>query len=161
MRRQAALHFQAIDDVLARPNLTLELPADHQLSASINSMKLKNRLGDVRSDSHDRPHEYLLQIVGALTTPWLNQVEVWLVTSVRATCAIEGNVSRNKKEGRSPLSRSVPTIAPMVSVAATYIGAADDIGPSPIYGPCADATARTADHRNALDVRRLELTQGG
>jgi hypothetical protein len=32
--------------------------------------------------------------------------------------------SRKKKEGRDPLFRSVPTIAPMVSVAATYVGAA-------------------------------------
>ena len=66
-----------------------------------------------------------------------------------------------KKERRSPLSRLVPTIAPMVYVTATYIGAADDIGPAPIHGSCAYATARTADHCNALDVRRLELSQGG
>ena len=33
----------------------------------------------------------------------------------------------------------------MVYVTATYIGAADDIGPAPIHGSCAYATARTAD----------------
>jgi hypothetical protein len=76
------------------------------------------------------------------------------------SCAIDRDrmLGGRKKEGRSPLSRLVPTIAPMVSVAATYIGAADDVGPSPIHGRCADAAARTADHCNALDVRRLELS---
>src|SRR6188472_1686004 len=66
-----------------------------------------------------------------------------------------------KKRAEALFQDLVPTIAPMVSVTATYIGASDDDGSSPIHGSCADATARTADHCNTLDIRGLELSQGG
>jgi hypothetical protein len=48
----------------------------------------------------------------------------------------------------------------MVSVASTYIGAADDVAAATICRGGADTTARTANHRNALYVRSLELSQG-
>jgi hypothetical protein len=35
---------------------TLQLTADRYLTASINPVNLKNRLGDVQSDYRDRPH---------------------------------------------------------------------------------------------------------
>ena len=57
----------------------LQLAADDHLAGGINSVDLKDRLGDVETDRRDRLHDWLLQIVGALTAP----------TSLALTCRAE------------------------------------------------------------------------
>src|SRR5215203_5615901 len=57
---------------------TLQLPADHNLSISINAVNLKDRLRNIETNCCDRLHAWLLRIVGAsiapssmaLTRPW-------------------------------------------------------------------------------------------
>src|SRR5262245_20540742 len=47
----------------------LELTANDYMTCRVNSMDLKNRLGDIETDCRDRLHVWLLRIVGALTAP--------------------------------------------------------------------------------------------
>src|SRR5437660_3002365 len=47
----------------------LELTANDYITYRVNSVDLKNRLGDVETDCHDCLHVWLLRIVGALTAP--------------------------------------------------------------------------------------------
>src|SRR5216684_1691206 len=48
---------------------TLELTANDYITCRVNSVDLKNRLGDIETDCRDRVHGWLLRIVGALTAP--------------------------------------------------------------------------------------------
>src|SRR5258707_4938168 len=48
---------------------TLELAANDYITCRVNSVDLKNRLGDVETDCRDRLHVWLLRIVGASTAP--------------------------------------------------------------------------------------------
>src|SRR5258708_3810097 len=43
--------------------------ANDYLTCRVNSVELKNRLGDVETDCRDRLHVWLLRIVGASTAP--------------------------------------------------------------------------------------------
>src|SRR4029450_1929294 len=47
----------------------LELAANDYITCRVNSVDLKNRLGDVETDCRDRLHVWLLRIVGASTAP--------------------------------------------------------------------------------------------
>src|ERR1039457_4115805 len=47
----------------------LQLTTDDDLALRINTVDLEYRLGDIETDSRDRLHVGLLQIVGALTAP--------------------------------------------------------------------------------------------
>src|SRR6202047_3130183 len=47
----------------------LELTANDYITRRVNSVDLKNRLGDIEPDCRDRLHVWLLRIVGALTAP--------------------------------------------------------------------------------------------
>ena len=47
----------------------LQLTANDHLARSINAVDLEYRLGDIETDCRDRLHDWLLQIVGALTAP--------------------------------------------------------------------------------------------
>src|SRR5262245_35699691 len=47
----------------------LELTTNDYITCCINSVNLKNRLGDIETDCCDRLHVWLLRIVGALTAP--------------------------------------------------------------------------------------------
>src|SRR5260370_21962048 len=47
----------------------LELTANDYITCRVNSVDLKNRLGDIETDCRDRLHVWLLRIVGALTAP--------------------------------------------------------------------------------------------
>src|ERR1700746_1375573 len=47
----------------------LELTANDYITCRVNSVDLKNRLGDIETDCCDRLHVWLLRIVGALTAP--------------------------------------------------------------------------------------------
>src|ERR1700736_357504 len=47
----------------------LELTAHDYITRRVNSVDLKNRLGDIETDCRDRLHVWLLRIVGALTAP--------------------------------------------------------------------------------------------
>src|SRR5438876_368825 len=47
----------------------LELTANDYITRRVNSVDLKNRLGDIETDCRDRLHVWLLRIVGALTAP--------------------------------------------------------------------------------------------
>src|SRR5207253_4152004 len=47
----------------------LKPAANDYITCSVNSVDLKNRLGDVETDCRDRLHVWLLRIVGALTAP--------------------------------------------------------------------------------------------
>src|SRR5215471_8436868 len=48
---------------------TLELTANDYITYRVNSVDLKNRLGNIETDCRDRLHVWLLRIVGALTAP--------------------------------------------------------------------------------------------
>src|SRR5262249_26293245 len=45
----------------------LQLPANNHLADSINTVHLKDRLSDIKTDCCDRLHAWLLRIVGAST----------------------------------------------------------------------------------------------
>src|SRR2546429_1677215 len=47
----------------------LKPAANDYITCSVNSVDLKNRLGDVETDCRDRLHVWLLRIVGASTAP--------------------------------------------------------------------------------------------
>src|SRR6476659_8747838 len=47
----------------------LELTANDYITCRVNSVDLKNRLGDFETNCRDRLHVWLLRIVGALTAP--------------------------------------------------------------------------------------------
>src|SRR6266511_3686158 len=47
----------------------LELAANDYITCRVNSVDLKNRLGDVETNCRDRLHGWLLRIVGASTAP--------------------------------------------------------------------------------------------
>src|SRR5215831_14941978 len=47
----------------------LELTTNDYITCRVNSVDLKNRLGDIKTDCCDRLHVWLLRIVGALTAP--------------------------------------------------------------------------------------------
>src|SRR4029077_14705273 len=47
----------------------LELTANDYTTCRVNSVDLKNRLGDIETNCRDRLHVWLLRIVGALTAP--------------------------------------------------------------------------------------------
>src|SRR5262245_13107811 len=47
----------------------LELTTNDYITCCINSVNLKNRLGDIETNCRDRLHVWLLRIVGALTAP--------------------------------------------------------------------------------------------
>src|SRR5712672_1402349 len=47
----------------------LELAANDYITCRVNSVDLKNRLGDIETNCRDRLHVWLLRIVGALTAP--------------------------------------------------------------------------------------------
>jgi hypothetical protein len=47
----------------------LELTANDYITYRVNSVDLKNRLGNIETDCRDRLHVWLLRIVGALTAP--------------------------------------------------------------------------------------------
>src|SRR5262250_2571930 len=47
----------------------LELTANDYITCRVDSVNLKNRLGDIETDCRDRFHVWLLRIVGALTAP--------------------------------------------------------------------------------------------
>src|SRR5260370_33235744 len=47
----------------------LELTANDYITCRVNSVDLKNRLGDIETDCRDRLHVWRLRIVGALTAP--------------------------------------------------------------------------------------------
>src|SRR5258708_37355218 len=47
----------------------LELTANDYITCRVNSVDLKNRLGDIETDCRDRLHVWLLRIVGALPAP--------------------------------------------------------------------------------------------
>src|SRR5436190_24402918 len=47
----------------------LELTANDYITCRVNSVDLKNRLGDIETNCRDRLHVWLLRIVGALTAP--------------------------------------------------------------------------------------------
>src|SRR5512133_1498861 len=47
----------------------LEPTANDYITCRVNSVDLKNRLGDIETDCRDRLHLWLLRIVGALTAP--------------------------------------------------------------------------------------------
>src|SRR5215467_14269956 len=51
---------------------SLQLPAQDHLAGRVNSMHLKDRLGDIETDCRNRLHSWLLRIVGTLSgTPHL------------------------------------------------------------------------------------------
>jgi hypothetical protein len=54
---------------------------------------LKNRLGDIETDSRDRLHDWLLRIVGALTAPTSMAVEE-PSTASKAEVLVTGSVSQ-------------------------------------------------------------------
>src|SRR5438105_8984064 len=47
----------------------LELTANDYITCRVNSVDLKNRLGDIETNCRDRLHVWLLRIVGALAAP--------------------------------------------------------------------------------------------
>src|SRR5437660_3217680 len=47
----------------------LELTANDYITCRVNSVDLKNRLGDIETNCRDRLHVWLLRIVGSLTAP--------------------------------------------------------------------------------------------
>src|SRR2546430_17706064 len=47
----------------------LELTSNDYITCRVNSVDLKNRLGDIETDCRDRLHVWLLRIVGASTAP--------------------------------------------------------------------------------------------
>src|SRR6516225_2401621 len=46
---------------------SLQLPAQDHSAGRVNSMHLKDRLGDIKTDCRNRLHSWLLRIVGALS----------------------------------------------------------------------------------------------
>src|SRR5471032_672680 len=65
----------------------LQLTTDDDLALRINTVDLEYRLGDIETDSRDRLHAWLLQIVGALTAP----------TSVALTCRWRSRPQHQKR----------------------------------------------------------------
>src|SRR5262245_31224111 len=47
----------------------LELTTNDDITCRVNSVDLKNRLGNIETDGRDRLHVWLLRIVGASTAP--------------------------------------------------------------------------------------------
>jgi hypothetical protein len=105
----------AVVRLMTRSNLALEPAANDYITCRVNSVDLKNRLGDVETDCRDRFHVWLLQIVGALTAPtsmalpcrWRNRPQEHTIVVAR----IPGSLQRLGQLGHLPsmldrLSRS-------------------------------------------------------
>jgi hypothetical protein len=54
----------------------LEPAANDYITCRVNSVNLKNRLGDVETDCRDRLHVWLLQIVGGLDSTHIHGTSV-------------------------------------------------------------------------------------
>src|SRR4029434_3798715 len=73
----------------------LELAANDYITCRVNSVDLKNRLGDIETDCRDRLHGWLLRIVGALTAP----------TSMALPCRWRSRPQhQNRTDSQKPLS---------------------------------------------------------
>src|SRR5215203_5204004 len=66
---------------------TLQLPADHNLSISINAVNLKNGLRNIETNCCDRLHAWLLRIVGAsiAPVPWRSRARGGAVHSINSS----------------------------------------------------------------------------
>src|SRR6516164_2237248 len=72
MRRSAGFHADEARRQLLKEwqNVpALELTANDYITCRVNSVDLKNRLGDIETNCHDRLHVWLLRIVGVSTAP--------------------------------------------------------------------------------------------
>src|SRR6202008_1082477 len=69
----------------------LELTANDYITCRVNSVDLKNRLGDIETDCRDRLHVWLLRIVGALTAP----------TSMALPCRWRSRPQHQKRTNRA------------------------------------------------------------
>jgi hypothetical protein len=75
----------------------LQLPANNHLADSINTVHLKDRLSDIKTDCCDRLHAWLLRIVGASAGP----------TSMTLTCRWR---SRPQHQKRTHALQQKPTL---------------------------------------------------
>src|SRR6267143_703185 len=82
----------------------LELTANDYITCRVNSVDLKNRLGDIETNCRDRLHVWLLRIVGALTAP----------TSMALPCRWRSRPQHHKQT--SALSHSITSSARASSV---------------------------------------------
>src|SRR6266568_666507 len=79
----------------------LELTANDYITCRVNSVDLKNRLGNIETDCRDRLHGWLLRIVGALTAPtsmalpcrWRSRPQHHSITSSASPSSGSGAVS--------------------------------------------------------------------
>src|SRR5262247_2052140 len=72
MRRSAGFHADEARRQLLKEwqNVSaLELTTNDYITCRVNSVDLKNRLGDIETNCRDRLHVWLLRIVGASTAP--------------------------------------------------------------------------------------------
>src|SRR5256884_3776491 len=84
----------------------LELTVNDYITYRVNSVDLKNRLGDVETDCHDCLHVWLLRIVGALTAP----------TSMALPCRWRSRPQHQQRTSRAQYRtqhRQHPQAAPM------------------------------------------------
>src|SRR6476660_10517184 len=79
----------------------LQLTADDHPPFRINAVHLKYRLRNVETYSRDRLHDWLLQIVGALTAP----------TSMALMCRWRSRPQHQKRTSRPPALRSGQLVA--------------------------------------------------
>src|SRR5260370_38566799 len=77
----------------------LELTANDYITCRVNSVDLKNRLGDIETNCRDRLHVWLLRIVGALTAP----------TSMALACRWRRRPQHQKqsRQHRTPTSAAI------------------------------------------------------
>src|SRR5262252_7802677 len=71
----------------------LQLPANNHLADSINTVHLKDRLSDIKTDCCDRLHAWLLRIVGASTGS----------TSMALACRWRSRPQHQKRTCAAPL----------------------------------------------------------
>src|SRR6266404_2030611 len=82
----------------------LELTANDYITCRVNSVDLKNRLGDIETDCRDRLHVWLLRIVGALTAP----------TSMALPCRWRSRPQHQERKSDAPSHLRLPPVPTVV-----------------------------------------------
>src|SRR5262249_3581870 len=96
----------------------LELTANDYITCRVNSVDLKNRLGDIETNCRDRLHVWLLRIVGASTAPtsmalpcrWRSRPQHQKLTEPEAADDGQGSAAGGVWVAPDPLERKPPSM---------------------------------------------------
>src|SRR5437660_10049275 len=75
----------------------LELTANDYITCRVNSVDLKNRLGDIETNCRDRLHVWLLRIVGGLNSTHIHGTSVPVEEPSTASKADIGQIIRSPR----------------------------------------------------------------